>query len=415
MSSHNQFTNIIAISDLHLSASRFQVNDTSTIVDGFADDEAFSKFTQHLVASAKEAGGIWRFLILGDGLDFLHTKIGYDKHRFCHISNFEVNRIKLELIFDAHHHFFSSLGFLLTNGFYVDIIPGNHDIELILTESQDHFKSLMQRHTEKNIVAQNLNFSNWVYHIPGILYAEHGNQYHDINSFVTLLAPMKSSQTGDISHPIGSYFDLYLSYLSEYTTKYQKNTHNLLLHSNNKTRKHPAVYLRQLRGHLYFFWQVAKFLICRSGPWMSTKRHKYRLDKFTPTYSKQVHFPPSILEALDDIAAVHSTRLLSRTIRKLILRNRTTKNEFYLESAAKKIHSVLKQQGYQVPFYLFGHSHVPAKLPLDEYSFYLNTGTWCLNKTPENVSNESLYPYIHIRWSKQSQPEGEILQWDAKH
>ena len=51
-------------------------------------------------------------------------------------------------------------------------------------------------------VAARVEVLPWFLHIPGVVYAEHGSQYHDLNAFPTLLAPWWTG--AEVEHPIGS-------------------------------------------------------------------------------------------------------------------------------------------------------------------------------------------------------------------
>lgn len=401
-------THIIAVSDLHLSATQTSVGENPKIREGFFYDDIFARFSHHLLSCAAEADGSWRLLILGDGVDFLHTRTIRDQNPLCPSSKFAETHSKLDLIFDAHPQFFASLGQLLANGFYIDIVPGNHDIEFVRSETQSHFRRLMQRHAPVDAINERLAFFSWLYHVPGILYAEHGNQYHIINSFTTLLVPLVNQHTGEVEHPLGTYFDLYLSYLREHGGPPKEDTSNLWGHILRELLKRPFAFMAQFPAHLHFFWQAVKFLFYRLSPWMTVKRRKYRRDNF-PAYAKHVQFNQRSLAKLDNIAATPGTELLARVLGKLIFGRAT--NESHLQKSAQKIHAALKREREEVLFYLFGHSHTAAKLPIDEKSFYLNDGAWAPEEFPRHPDNKTNFPYVHIHWGDQAAPEAELKSW----
>src|SRR5437660_10473631 len=60
-----------------------------------------------------------------------------------------------------------------------------------------------------------MRFYPWICYVPGVLYAEHGHQYHDINWFATLLQPYRPQDPAQIELPPASYFDGYPGPLRE--------------------------------------------------------------------------------------------------------------------------------------------------------------------------------------------------------
>lgn len=133
-------SHLLSISDLHLSATQPNSSRRPEVREGFFYDTDFAKFAQNAINDAQKTGSQWHLLILGDGFDFLHTHAGDDATGIFPASTFSDSRKKLDLIFAAHPQFFDSLGLLLAKGFQVEIVPGNHDIELVRTDTQAWFR-----------------------------------------------------------------------------------------------------------------------------------------------------------------------------------------------------------------------------------------------------------------------------------
>ena len=149
--------------------------------------------------------------------------------------------------------FFASLGQLLANSFHIDIVPGNHDIEPVRSETQSQFRKLMQRHAPVDTIKERLTFFGCLYYVPGILYAEHGNQYDAINSFTTLLDPTIHQHTGEIDHPRGAYFDLYLSCIREHSDPPKEDNRNRWGYLLRLLPKPASAFTAQFSAHLHFF------------------------------------------------------------------------------------------------------------------------------------------------------------------
>jgi UDP-2,3-diacylglucosamine pyrophosphatase LpxH len=402
---------LLSVSDLHLSATQPSPGTPLKVREGFFFDADFAKFAQTYIDQAQISDSQWHLLILGDGFDFLHTRTEDDSTGIFPASLYSNSRKKLDLIFAAHPQFFDSLGLLLANGFHLEIVPGNHDIELARTNTQAWFRQKMLNHAPAESIAERLHFHSWLYHIPGVLYAEHGNQYHDINSFSSLLDPVKDPVTGEIAHPIGTCSDLYLLHLLKHITPLTEIVRAPLPHLLKSIRENLLIFLAQTPAHLQFAWQLLKCIIQRASPSLKAHRRHYRQKNF-PEYAKRIHLDPQILAELDEIAAIPAARLFSRIFDKLTRKNIT--NDTYILLAVSKIHATLKKHGKETAFYLFGHFHKSAKLPIDERSFYLNDGTWTSEGFPGGQGEKIEFPYAHIRWGGSAPPEAEILYWKAE-
>jgi hypothetical protein len=122
---------------------------------------------------------------------------------------------KLERRAAGHPAVFSALGAFAASALRISIIVGNHDIELIRASTRDRFLELVSRLSGNPHVAGRITFHPWIYYVPGLLYAEHGSQYHDLNSFRTLLSPYRRGDDNEIDLPLGSRLSLYLIDLIE--------------------------------------------------------------------------------------------------------------------------------------------------------------------------------------------------------
>ncbi|MDP8908121.1 MAG: hypothetical protein M3N47_03185 [Chloroflexota bacterium] len=78
----------------------------------------------------------------------------------------------------------------------------------------------------------------------------------------------------------------------------------------------------------------------------------------------------------------------------------------YLQEAARRIDAVLERRDAAVPFYAFGHTHVPDRtsLSVSATPAYVNAGTW-RSSMPEQ------HPFLRIRRRPGGPPEAELLAW----
>jgi len=86
---------------------------------------------------------------------------------------------KLDRIATGHRRVFASLGEFAASDSRVVVVPGNHDLELIRPSTQARFCELVDEACGQPGAATRIEFQPWIYYVPGVLYAEHGSQYHD--------------------------------------------------------------------------------------------------------------------------------------------------------------------------------------------------------------------------------------------
>jgi hypothetical protein len=100
---------------------------------------------------------------------------------------------------------FSALVRFAAAGFPVTIVPGNHDAGLTLESVRGRLLALLEASGAPRcgVIVQ-----PWILHVPGMLYAEHGNQHHDINAFVDPIRPLQTS-SGQGFVPLGSHISTY--------------------------------------------------------------------------------------------------------------------------------------------------------------------------------------------------------------
>lgn len=310
----------IVLSDLHLGAS-----------GGAATEDAFVSFVEWLTARAKSDEGLWRLIVLGDFLDLLHppTEVA-DPHA------------ALQAVAAGHRLALAALGAAATNGIHVDLVPGNHDSELLDPDLQDHLRVLVGEAAgiPPLRLRQTFHVRPWFLIIPGLLYAEHGSQYHSLNAVAEPLAPF-----GRWSRclPPGAVLDLGLR-------------------GAKGGARAPAL-LRLLPALL------------RAA--VDRRRRDAATVTSLQAYAQVTGLSPEALAALRDLSE-DSPVALVRNLSAALLGHAD-----YVESrqqhATAAIHRILGGEGRGVPLYVFGHTHRVAHRPLtadDAQLQWLNTGAW---------------------------------------
>ena len=172
---------VVLLSDLHLGAGTVPTGCGSFWDDLFDGDSEFEAFARWLV----EAGAT-RLVLLGDTIDF--HRVPLEGAAFARDASEAIDQ--LDRVARSHPRFFGALRMLIGAGLGVDVVVGNHDVELARHEVQARFAALAgQDGWSGTSPLESPRFHNWFMYLPGVLYAEHGNNYHDINSFDRPLHP----------------------------------------------------------------------------------------------------------------------------------------------------------------------------------------------------------------------------------
>jgi UDP-2,3-diacylglucosamine pyrophosphatase LpxH len=120
---------------------------------------------------------------------------------------------KLERILESHRPAFLSLSELIGDGNRLHIVAGNHDREFYYPQIVSHLRSALTdlyyaRHREldtpeaRTAFAARIDFSMWFHLSEGGVYIEHGHQYDPYCSFEYLLAPRKRPEEMKVALPL---------------------------------------------------------------------------------------------------------------------------------------------------------------------------------------------------------------------
>lgn len=365
---------VVFLSDLHLGAHSPSESVIYT--------RAFATFLDHMRDVASTENRDCRLVLLGDALDFLKVGARTAEGRSRLETSTEAAIEKLEEIARQEPLFFVAVGRFAAAGLAVDVVPGNHDIDLVRPAVQDHFRRLVERASECTGAGDRITFQPWIYHVPGVVYAEHGHQHHDINSFATLLRPYARGDEECLDLPLAASFE-----------------------SSGKARTGASV-LRHAVKLLH--------------PDRRERRREYR-EKVLRPYAAHVGLDPATVEAIDELSEVSigsmAARLLSKSFVHRARGGRPTQRGGYLHRATVAIHRVLASSQASAPYYVFGHTHIAERFPVLTGASppeYLNTGTWS-PRLPGGLAprdGSPLLTFVRIQADTGLSPRGEVLVWD---
>ena len=91
---------------------------------------------------------------------------------------------RIRCLADAHAGILEALAARVRAGVGLQVVGGNHDIQLTRPAAATLFTTLLGLEAGH----PGVRFSPWVVHEPGVFYAEHGNQHHELNRMPTVLS-----------------------------------------------------------------------------------------------------------------------------------------------------------------------------------------------------------------------------------
>jgi hypothetical protein len=105
----------------------------------------------------------------------------------------EKSQWKLDRILGDHPLFLEALTGFIGLGGRVVYVLGNHDREMHFEGMQAALVEALRgrlRASGRADIEPSVDFEPWFYHVPGVLYAEHGNQYDPFTSYRDILSPV---------------------------------------------------------------------------------------------------------------------------------------------------------------------------------------------------------------------------------
>jgi UDP-2,3-diacylglucosamine pyrophosphatase LpxH len=396
----------VVVSDFHMAGGRDERGCLARY-EAFLQDDVFAALLDYIAERANAGRETCTLVLLGDFVDFLHTLPSAGREGSC------TALVKLNRIARGHRAVFEALSDLRRRGCALAVVPGNHDIEFLEAAVQHRFLELVgARGTVTQV------FYPWIYHVPGVLYAEHGSQYHDINAFPALLRAAVDNGLGAV--PLGVHLSRYTVELLEELDAGDERPPEL----RRALRALAANPRRGLRATPMHARLIAAALAgsLPVGSRSAGSRARYRRAAI-PAYASEIDLPADTVEALDRRAATSPWSPYRRTLRALAGRlsarsgrgTRSYGSADYLYRACQAIDGLLAQAGAAVPFYVFGHSHQPERVLIRPGGpTYLNAGTWSsmLPAKVRAVNPGGSLTFVDIEVSEGREATGELLRWD---
>lgn len=305
------------VGDLHLGAVRSE--------PATRCDEGFRALASELAALDAP-----RLVLLGDTFDLLAV----GRRRGAPDPSPTAAIASLDVLAAEHPDVVDGLRHLLAAGGELHLVVGNHDLELMVPAVQVHLRALLADRAD----SRNLHVHPWFLLVPGVLYAEHGHQHHDINTVDALLAPQVGAA---VALPLASYIP----------------------------------HGRRADGALLRLTLAA----ARTAPILRARRRRRYRRRVLPAVAPSLGVPAATALALDALARPSWTSAGARMAGRRLGRLRRAQRGGYMHRAARRIDEVLRRDGLGASVYAFGHTHLAETFPLvagTDAPVYLNPGTW---------------------------------------
>src|SRR5215813_7957191 len=197
----------LIVSDLHLRGG--YDNPTEKL---YHFDEEFADFLRYYRLHRNPARP-WQLIIDGDFIEFLYITdtprpddpmlrgITLDESERVYGLNTEAAKARWKLdriLRSCHPQLLLALARFVAEGNHIVVLRGNHDVEMFWPEVKEHFRRLIAEHhpvdvgymAMKDAVAQRVQFGDWFWYVPGLLYVEHGCQYDTFCCFAHFMNPV---------------------------------------------------------------------------------------------------------------------------------------------------------------------------------------------------------------------------------
>lgn len=209
--------NILIVSDLHFGEELLPGASATRIHAIELGAAAFREFVRHHT-SRRHDGRPWRLVIAGDLFDFMSVVIPSTPERPAKTRDERIyglgrsaktGVLRMRAICERHRPLLADLVRFVAAGHQIDIVVGNHDVELLAPAVADELRrhlAMAQRASSPTFDAPRadaalarIRIVPWFVYVPGVAWIEHGHVYDEGCSFEFNLAPM-DPKDGNLIH-----------------------------------------------------------------------------------------------------------------------------------------------------------------------------------------------------------------------
>jgi UDP-2,3-diacylglucosamine pyrophosphatase LpxH len=190
-------TNILVVSDLHFGEELLPGATAERRNAVELGARAFKDFLRYH-AVRRLNGRPWRLVIAGDLFDFMSVVVpstrelparSADERRFGIDRGVRAGVVRMRLICENHRELLAEMAHFAAAGHYLDIIVGNHDLELLEPTVVDELMAQLRAAGADDRSSPRIRVLPWMHYEPGVAWIEHGHVYDEGCSAEYNLAP----------------------------------------------------------------------------------------------------------------------------------------------------------------------------------------------------------------------------------
>jgi UDP-2,3-diacylglucosamine pyrophosphatase LpxH len=180
--------NVVVVSDVHLGEDLLPGASGRAARDVALAETALADFARHLTR-ARMDGRPWRLVVNGDMIDLMVVPDGRGDLPVARTA--AVAKERVDQVIARHKVVFEALARFVAAGNRLDVLAGNHDIELVWPEVAAHLGARIAELAPAGArgVAERIAVRPWFVYEPGLAWIEHGQQYDATCSQEMHLAP----------------------------------------------------------------------------------------------------------------------------------------------------------------------------------------------------------------------------------
>jgi UDP-2,3-diacylglucosamine pyrophosphatase LpxH len=190
--------NLLIVSDLHFGEELLPGASQERRRAIELGSSAFREFLRYYTVRRRD-GRPWRLVIAGDLFDFMSVVVPAtkdrpaktaDERRFGLGRGIQPGVDRMRMICAAHQPLLGELGRFAAAGHTVDIVVGNHDVELLAPDVVTELMRQLAAAGADDRALPRIAVVPWFIYLPGVCWIEHGHVYDEACSFEFNLAPM---------------------------------------------------------------------------------------------------------------------------------------------------------------------------------------------------------------------------------
>lgn len=418
--------NVLIVSDLHFGEDLLPGASAEKQRAVALGASSFCEFLRYH-AQRRLDGKPWRLVVAGDLFDFMAVTVsastvaparGRDERTHGRRRSVATGPLRLARVAEAHRAVLASLVRFAAAGHEVDLVVGNHDIELLEPETAAELERQLALSApglgaaELAAALGRIRVQPWFVYIPKVAWIEHGHVYDEACSFEHNLAPF-DPVSGDLLCNVDDAAVRYLAQAAPELDPHGTEEWGFSGYVRYALGRGARSFARLIASYGKFTWA----LFAAGAAHRSPRRRRARESKHRERVSALARaqgLSPTAIWAIDRLARAPVTKSARRLVAMLMLDRWLWTLGGVVVAAAALLglsgalsvavsvaavtagivvaqHKAVSTVGSQVPMasvparlrrlvdapvVVFGHTHEPRRLELGDGGAYLNTGTW---------------------------------------